>query len=266
VSDKGFCVSEPDCQGGTATACFARQGGQPAKPGDVIPPVIAKPPAPRGGVFMTRAIDSYLPRCRWHRLRVDADLPAGTSIRVAVATSEMTEDGKAIGDPFAADYAGDGLFHRTDWHRVTGTDFLIDQPPGRYLFVALQLTGTGPTSPVVRQVRLDFPRATSLDRLPEGYREDPEAEDFTERFLALFDASLEDLDRSVERFPALLDPALTPESVLPWLGSFLGLEFDPSWPPELRRRLLQLETGLARKRGTRAGLAGALSAVFGLDE
>jgi len=53
-------------------------------------------------------------------------------------------------------------------------DFLIDQPPGRYLFLRLRLVGCGAATPVVRQVRLDFPRVTSLELLPPVYRGTPD--------------------------------------------------------------------------------------------
>jgi len=100
--------------------------------------------------------------------------------------------------------------------------------------------------------------------LPAVYREDPEAEDFTERFLSLFDASIEEFDRAIERFPVLLDPAQTPTSALEWLGGFLGVELDPAWPVDLRRKLVRTAAAFGRRRGTRAGLRGMLETVFGI--
>ena len=93
----------------------------------------------------------------------------------------------------------------------------------------LRLTGDGKATPVVRRIRLDFPRVTSLEFLPPVYREQPDAEDFTERFLSLFDASIAELDRAIERAPALLDADGVPDEVLPWLGSFLDVAFDRAW-------------------------------------
>src|SRR6202040_3442772 len=100
-----------------------------------------------------------------------------------------------------------GQPHPSDWTSPTvgSLDFLIDQPSGRYLFFRIRFTGDGSTTPVVRRVRIDFPRITSLDYLPAVYRENPKAENFTERFLSLFDASIADVDRVIERYPALLD-------------------------------------------------------------
>jgi phage tail-like protein len=124
------------------------------------------------------------------------------------------------------------------------------------------MTGDGHATPVVRRIRLDFPRSTSLEFLPPVYRENPEAEDFTGRFLSLFDASIADLDRAIERAPALLDPSGVPDEVLPWLGGFLDIAFDRAWEPERRRRILKAAPELYRLRGTIAGLIKAVELVF----
>jgi phage tail-like protein len=198
-------------------------------------------------------------------------VPSGATLQIAVATSEQ-ESGKepsAQGDReqeqgweiFRA-----GVPHHLDWQVAPAgaLDFLVNQPPGRLLYVRLRLKGNAQVTPVVRRVRLDFPRVTSLEYLPPVYRDNPEAEDFTERFLALFDASLHDLDRAIERAPAMLDPEGVPADVLPWLGSFLDLVFDPAWTPELRRKVLRALPNLYRRRGTLNGLSETIKLIFGV--
>jgi phage tail-like protein len=141
-------------------------------------------------------------------------------------------------------------------------DFLVDQPPGRFLFLRLRLTGDGLATPVVHRIQLDFPRLTSLEFLPPVYREQPEAEDFTERFLSLFDASIAELDRAIVRAPALLDAGGVPDEVLPWLGSFLDVAFDRAWEAERLRHIIRAVPKLYRRRGTVAGLAQAIQLIF----
>jgi phage tail-like protein len=268
ANDDGFCIEQCGPEGVATSVCFG-WNGEPAK-GPIVPP---NPPRLRlQGQLITRAIDSGMPRCRWHRVRVYADVPSGASLEIAVASSEPGSDGnepppqgdqaKAAGwESFEA-----GVPHPLDWQAApAGTlDFLIEQPPGRHLYVRLRLTGDGKVSPVVRRVRLDFPRITSLELLPPVYRDNPEAEDFTERFLALFDAPIGDLDRAIERAPALLDPEGVPADVLPWLGSFLDLIFDPGWNPEMRRKVLSALPELYPQRGTITGLTETIKLIFGV--
>lgn len=246
VSKAGFCLSDPGRGAVPVVRCFNFQGC-PVSDGEVEP---TRPPARvQEGDLATLAIDSGIDRCRWHRVRIDADLPLGTSIQVTATTSEEKNP---------------ALLHEEDWQKEAGAvDFLLRQPPGRYLFLRLCLMGNGLATPVVRRIRLDFPRVTSLELLPAVYREDPRAEDFTERFLSLFDASIGDLDALIARFPALLDGQGVDERVLPWLGGFLDVAFEPSWPVDRRRAILAAVPELYRLRGTPAGIALAVERVFG---
>lgn len=246
-SETGFCLSDPGPGAVPVVHCFDFRGCPVAtgSVGSPQPPTLAK-----DGDLVTLAIDSGIARCRWHRVRLDADLPIGTSLKLAVTSSEEKET-----DPSS--------LHPTDaQEEARVVDFLIRQPPGRFLFLRLQLLGDGRATPVVRRIRLDFPRVTSLELLPAVYREDPRAEDFTERFLSLFDASIEDLDALIARFPALLDGAGVDERVLPWLGSLLDVAFEPSWPVARRRAILAAIPRLYPLRGTVEGLKLAIQLVF----
>ncbi|WP_063729302.1 phage tail protein I [Streptomyces sp. RTd22] len=241
ADENGFCLSEqgPD---GPATTCFTWQG----LPREPAPP--ATDAYATSGSYITTLIDSGISRCRWHRVRVDADVPDGTAVAVRIVVSE------------------DGGYEDSDWQASApgATDFLVDQPPGRFLRLRLSLSGDGAATPVVRRIRLDFPRVTSADLLPPAFREDPAADDFTERFLSLFDATLAQLDRVIERYPSLLDPAGVPDRVLPWLAGLLGLSFEAGWDARTRRALLAAAPELYRRRGTPWALREAVRIVFGV--
>lgn len=217
------------------------------------PSSLPEPPPATGryvaeGGFTTGLVDSGISRCRWHRVRVDADLPAGTAVSVSIVVSE------------------DGRFADTDWQTAPPgvTDLLVDQPPGRYITVGVRLSGDTSATPVLHRVRLDFPRSTSADLLPSAFRQDPAADDFTERFLSLFDAGIAELDQVIERYPALLDPTGVPDQALPWLAGLLGLSFEAGWDSETRRALIAAAPELYRRRGTPWALARAISIVFGV--
>ncbi len=217
----------------------------------------------RQGQFLTLAIDSGVERCRWHRVRIDADVPPRTAIEIAIATNDRPNppaQGVAGGDWAAF---APGLPHPGDWQVVEpgAMDALVRQPVGRYLFLRLRLTGDGQSTPHVRRIHLDLPRATSADLLPAIYREEPRSADFTERFLALFDAGLETIDQCIARLPAALAAGSTDAELLPWLAEILGIGLDPAWDIAARRRLLGAAPELFRKRGTPAGLRMAVELV-----
>jgi len=246
VTQRGdhFCITVPRGTAAPHTSCFDRCG----RPVDERAVPVA---SHRTGTAQTTApLDSFMPRCRWHRLRLDADVPVATSIGVEVATTETL-----LETP-----------HASDWQQVrdAATDFLFDQPAGRYLHLRITLASHADTTPVLRSIRLDFPRSTSAEWLPAVYRDAPESRDFLDRFLAIFDATLEELDRAIERFPAMLDPRHAPERVLPWVGSLVGMTLDASWPLQRRRALLERLPDLYRRRGTPAGVQLAIEAITGV--
>src|SRR5260370_28819430 len=62
----------------------------------------------------------------------------------------------------------------------------------------------------------------------------------------------------------MLDPSGVPDQLLPWLGGFFAIGFDPTWDADKRRKILHAAPQLYRLRGTVAGLEQAVETVFGV--
>jgi phage tail-like protein len=250
-SKVGFCLQETGPDGVPVTLCCSWDGCP-------IPESSVPPPPAAGwqtnGSITSGWIDSGIPRCRWHRIRVDAVVPRGTAVEVRYVATDFNPSDATNWEAPAP----------TDWQSSPpgALDLLMQQTTGQYLKLQLNFTGDGANTPVVWSVRIDFPRRTSLDRLPAFYRANPDAEDFTERFLANFDASIEDIDAAIARFPAMLAAGAVRAEVLPWLGSFLDVAFDPAWPDSKRRQILHHLPKLYTKRGTVGGLAKTFELIF----
>ena len=265
VAKNGFCLLERDKDDEPAVRCYDRTGDMidaSSLTFEEVPRYVTQ------GQLLTKPIDSGIPRCRWHRVRIDAEVPPNCDLRVEVATGESdTPDvlGK-VDEASSWRRFKPGAPHPDDWQVAPAgaMDFLVDQPAGRYLFIRVRFRGNGDATPVLRQIRLDFPRSTSLDSLPAVYREDPVAADFQERFLSLFDASVEKMDCAIEHYAGLIDPSRVPEEVLPWIAAFLDIVFDASWTAAQRRALLLAAPSLFRERGTKAGLERTVEVILGV--
>jgi phage tail-like protein len=146
---------------------------------------------------------------------------------------------------------------------------------GRYLWVEVELLGDGRTTPEVAALRAWGSRFSYVDRyLPELYHEEalgPERDDpapatpadFLERFLASFESILTPLEDRIAASYLLTDPRTVPEDALEWLGSWIGMSFEPGLPAERRRALLRAAPELHRWRGTLRGLRQALDVSTG---
>jgi len=97
-----------------------------------------------------------------------------------------------------------------------------------------------------------FPRATSLDRLPDVYRKRPRPRISPSGLWRAVRFLNRGCRHLIERYPALLDPAGVPEQVLPWLGGFFGIGFDPHGARIRDGKFLQQAPELYRLRGTAA--------------
>jgi phage tail-like protein len=94
-------------------------------------------------------------------------------------------------------------------------------------------------------------RGSYLEYLPALYRDD----EFMGRFLLIFESILNPIENTVDNLALYFDPLMTPESLVPWLASWVDLTLDPTWPIERRRELVKSAAELYRWRGTRRGLA-----------
>lgn len=93
--------------------------------------------------------------------------------------------------------------------------------------------------------------------LPGLYQED----ELAQRLVGAFDEVVAPVFASLDELDAYLDPMVAPEDFLDWLGGWVGVALDQTWPVERRRAFVASAVELFRLRGTATGLA-AHVAIF----
>lgn len=104
-----------------------------------------------------------------------------------------------------------------------------------------------------------FGRGKYLDFLPELYGSD----DFTSRFLMLFESFWKPVSQQIDQIENYFDPDVTPEDFIPWLCSWVGLPVDKDLPIERMRKLLKNALYLYQCRGTMHALKTMLEIYSG---
>lgn len=242
--------TRPNCPALPLTGLAVDRRGRLAGTGLLL---LARPATvryPRTGRYITLALDSGIINCAWHRLVLDTTIPTGTSLTVRTFTAPSALEPARILELSDSRWSRPLSITENDWPEV-----LIQSPPGRCLWVRLDLSSTGDATPLVRALTLYAPRQSSLAYLPPVFREDAVSADFLDRFLSYTDTIFDEIESQIERFTGYLDPDGVPAGeFLAWLGSWLDIRFLAEWPEATRREFVRRAITLHRKRGTVAGL------------
>lgn len=97
------------------------------------------------------------------------------------------------------------------------------------------------------------------------YLPPPYQDDFTLRFLALFESILKPIEWHVDHFDIYLDPGTAPTSFLPWLMNWFDLHFDDNWQEEQKRAFLKEAYDIFTYRGTKRALSRVLEIFTGVS-
>ncbi|WP_164779741.1 phage tail protein [Paenibacillus kobensis] len=217
------------------------------------------------GEYVSRSFDSTEEAIRWHKLALDRDIPDNTLIRVSYLVSDSREflidQSRRNLDDYIADTAvrasdKAAALQQLPWSETTVSprDMLIRAEPGRYLWIRIQLFGSDKDTPMLRGLRVDFPRLSYLRYMPAVYQEDPASRDLLERFLSLIETFMTELDGKIAASPRWLDVDAASGDYLRWLATWIGIAVDPGWPEHKLRSLIKGMPDIHRMRGTKEGL------------
>ena len=200
-----------------------------------------------GGTFISKALDSNGPDCKWHKIVLDAEIPDKTQINVYYYISDEEKSEQDI-----SEWKKLATFRASE---IKLRDALIQERSGRYLWVKLELISSDECkTPKIKSIKAYFPRLSYLRYLPAVYQEDAASSDFLERFLSLFETFLWTNEEEIAQIARYFDVEAAPEEFISWLATWVATIFDESWPEEKRRVFLQRAVELYKKRGTREGL------------
>ncbi len=201
----------------------------------------------------------------WHRIVMDACVPAGSNVTVLIRAADDPGQLDAmpfneLPRPYKRAEGPETPFWEPfpDTGDASGTgswETLVQTGRGRFLDLQLNFAGDGTVTPRIRALRLYAPRFSYLERyLPAVYREDAVSANFLERFLANVEGLFTAMEDRVATAHGLMDTRIAPAEALDWLAGWVGAVLGPDWDDDRRRLFIDNAELLFRKRGTPAGL------------
>lgn len=175
------------------------------------------------GIYCMKPVDGGENGFRWDRVAADAWLPEDTALRVyAYSSDDRDWDGwGALEEAFRSTESDpDGVMRQVFGSPVAKSGDFYLTLSGRFLWLAFELTATGAGSPEIRGIRLWMNADHMVDYLPAIYR----GEDFTRRFLSIFNSMYQDMDAVLDELPAYMDFEHTSGDMLRCLASWVCVD------------------------------------------
>ena len=236
------------------------------------------------GTFLAGPFVGDAMSAQWQRVRVALDaLPVGAHIQLFCWASD-TMDGStpaltppspapcgsppspSIVTPTTVDAAPLDAWRAAP--RDAG-DILALTVPSRYLWLAGVLQGDSTVTPTIRQIRLEYDRPGWIQYLPAIYRNNPVAQVFLDRALAMFRSFLDDEYGLIYDLPRLFDAGAAPDGPpgpawLDWLATWFATDLDARWSESTRRQTVASAFQRDAWRGTRASLRDLVTLYAGV--
>lgn len=228
-------------------------------------------------VIETPVFDSQIYQCLWDRIRIDARIPAGCTVRIAARSFDdeamfaIDQEAGWLDQPLPYANGDRGELPRLALPRLAGEsvagkqcwDILLQKVSGRHAQLRVILEGDGRHSPVITALRMWYPRFSYARRfLPQVYSQDPVAGDFTDRFLANSEGVNTSIEERIAAARLLIDPRTVPAEALGWLADWFDVALDPAWDERRRRLFIAHAATFFAWRGTLPGLRLALALAF----
>ena len=233
------------------------------------------------GVYISGAFDSLLSETKWHRLKLDINIPAGVEYKLRIYSSDSTEilipvlgqAGKTRVN--INNYLLDNkinIARKIDMFDTIGakiyenpTDILLYEFTGRYLWLCLEIISYVEEPVEIKSMKIEFPQVTFVDYLPELYRTESGENSFLSRFLGIFQSIYVDLEDKIDIMPLKFDPDYTSRDFLNWIADWLSIKDIELWGEKRLRKLIKECVSIYKIKGTRKAISRVVEDYIGVE-
>jgi phage tail-like protein len=221
---------------------------------------------------------------RWLRVEAASQLPEGTTIEIAVASTDdmaIRDRLKDIADDASkpASERARRLLHEPELWRPIGTFYggaasvgdthapfaaKLYQVRDRFLWLSVTVTAApGAQLPRLTALTVLYPGRTLMEHLPSIYqREESRPDGFLRNFIGVLETTTQGIDARIASMGSLISPDTAPVPWLDFIARWLGVPWDDALSAAQKRALIHRAAELARLRGTRSGLEALLESLL----
>ncbi|WXR60690.1 phage tail protein [Peptostreptococcaceae bacterium AGR-M142] len=211
------------------------------------------------GYYISNPIDSHKENNKWHKIRLDANIPKNTQIKIKYALFEDYYQ--------ACDFKNeeeDNMEKFFSGRIVNSKDALFYKGQGRYMVLKIEFYAGERQSPSINDIKIYYNREGYLKYLPEIYRTSM-GDDFLERFLAIFETFLMDMEENISNIYEYFNPHVVDEDFLGFLADMMGIKYDFNISQQKLRYLIRNIGEIYSKRGTKEGIKKLLEIILNDD-
>lgn len=172
------------------------------------------------GMFCMRALDAGENGFPWRRVILDTDVPSDGLLAVYALVSDhkyLWDDEDMDAAVMSGALTCEKLTELFGAPIAYSNDFYVNRA-GRYLWLMFEFKAAG-RSPKLSGVEICFQGDHMLSYLPAIYRDD-----FTYRFLSIFDSFFMDMERKIDHLPGIFDYESAQPELLSMLAGWLGVD------------------------------------------
>lgn len=231
-------------------------------------------PTQTDGYFISRLLDSQEKATVWHRLRVETENNDTKFWKIHIYCSEqdyiiienkkfniyeLIKDGQ-INIEQKLNYF-EPFYVKTI---TNSSDILLHDIKGRYVWFYLKAESSTDISEI-KFIRIDFPKTSWIEYLPQVYQKQQYNSNFLERFLAIFQNMYEDQSELIENITEIFDPDSADKMFLDWLAEWIAIDNVNIWNENQLRYLIKNAINLYKIRGTQEYLLKLVKLYTGYD-
>lgn len=221
-------------------------------------------------VFISKSFDTKINNCSWNRIKICANIPEGTSIDFGIYCSNEVETvapaslSKGVEKINFDNFIGDNDidFNRkvVFFKKICKKSYknLIDILPcdleGRYMWFFIEMVTFNTEQICIKNLRLEYPKISFTDYLPEIYRSAATKDKFLERFVGIFQSIYVDFEEKIDQISSNFDVDEMSKNFLSWVVSWLSLSDTKLWQEKKLRSLLKKIIKLYKIKGTKAAI------------